>query len=132
MNDHASPEVAAAVTIGSVLTDLVDVAERIPVQPDRAEATARIVDRLAEELTEASAMIRRTAAPAAAFPTWREEANENATDAFASDERVIRARALLAEHHQPLVMTPGDLRQLLVRYHRRLGDLIEIIDGGQR
>jgi hypothetical protein len=50
--------VEAAETIGGVLTDLVEVAERFPVRPDQAEATARILDRLSEELAEAAAMLR--------------------------------------------------------------------------
>lgn len=38
-----------------------------------------------------------------------------------------RAYALLAEYHQPLLMTPGDLRTLLGRYQRRLHDLAEAV-----
>lgn len=37
----------------------------------------------------------------------------------------VRACALLAERHEPLTMTPGDLRTLLGRYQRRLHDLAE-------
>jgi hypothetical protein len=54
-------EVEAIETIGGVLTDLTEVAERLPVRPDRAEDTARILDRLSEELAEAARMIRVTA-----------------------------------------------------------------------
>jgi hypothetical protein len=32
---------------------------------------------------------------------------------------------LLAEHHQPITMTPGDLRHLLARYQRRLVELVD-------
>jgi hypothetical protein len=64
MNDHASPEVAAVETVGGVLTDLVEVAERLPVPPGQAGATARILDRLSEEIAEAAAMLRG-AAPSA-------------------------------------------------------------------
>jgi hypothetical protein len=39
----------------------------------------------------------------------------------------VRACALLAERHQPLTMTPGDLRTLLGRYQRRLHDLAEAV-----
>jgi hypothetical protein len=39
----------------------------------------------------------------------------------------VRACALLAERHEPLVMTPGDLRTLLGRYQRRLHDLAEAV-----
>jgi len=35
----------------------------------------------------------------------------------------VRAVALLAESHEPLVMSPGDVRTLLGRYQRRLHDL---------
>ncbi len=64
MNDHASPEVQAVVTVGGVLTDLVEVAERLPVPPDQAEPVARILDRLAREIAEAAAMLRGMTAPA--------------------------------------------------------------------
>jgi hypothetical protein len=50
--------VEATETIGGVLTDLVEVAERMPVRPDQAEGTARILERLSEELAEAAAMLR--------------------------------------------------------------------------
>jgi len=39
----------------------------------------------------------------------------------------VRACALLAERHEPLTMTPGDLRTLLGRYQRRLHDLAEAV-----
>lgn len=42
-----------------------------------------------------------------------------------SDPRVTAARELLSEQHQPLTMTPGDLRALLARYQRRLHELLE-------
>jgi hypothetical protein len=41
-----------------VLTDLVELAQRMPVPADQAEIAARILDRLAEEITEAAAMLR--------------------------------------------------------------------------
>jgi len=41
------------------------------------------------------------------------------------DPRVTAARELLGEQHEPLTMTPGDLRQLLARYQRRLRELLE-------
>jgi len=68
MSDHASPEVAAVATVGAVLTDLVEVAERLPVPADQAEATARILDRLAEEITEAAGMLRGATAPEIRLP----------------------------------------------------------------
>jgi hypothetical protein len=40
---------------------------------------------------------------------------------------VIRARVLIAEKRQPLLMTPGDLRSLLARYQQCVIDLIELI-----
>jgi uncharacterized protein YukE len=36
------------------------VAERLPVRPDQAEELARILDRLAKEISEAAAMLRQT------------------------------------------------------------------------
>jgi hypothetical protein len=40
----------------------------------------------------------------------------------------VRAHMLLAEGHQPLVMTPGDLRTLLARYQRRLQELADAVE----
>jgi hypothetical protein len=45
----------------------------------------------------------------------------------AGDPRVAAARELLAEHHQPLVMTPGDLRTLLARYQRAVAELLDVL-----
>jgi hypothetical protein len=39
----------------------------------------------------------------------------------------VRACALLAERHEPLTMSPGDVRALLGRYQRRLHDLAEAV-----
>jgi hypothetical protein len=60
-SDHRSddPEVEAVATVGGVLTDLVNIAERLPVAPGQAEALARILDRLSTEISEAAAMLRR-------------------------------------------------------------------------
>jgi hypothetical protein len=44
----------------------------------------------------------------------------------AGDPRIVRARELLAEDHQPMTMTPGDLRALLARYRRRVVELLEV------
>jgi hypothetical protein len=33
---------------------------------------------------------------------------------------------LLGERHQPLTMTPGDLRKLLARYRLRVRELLEV------
>jgi hypothetical protein len=51
-------QVRAVETVGGVLTDLVELAERLPVPPEQAEATARILDRLAEEIAEAAGLVR--------------------------------------------------------------------------
>jgi len=63
MSDHpirpaSNSEVEAVETIGGVLTDLIEVAELLPVPADQAERIARILDRLAEELGEAAAILR--------------------------------------------------------------------------
>lgn len=39
----------------------------------------------------------------------------------------LRALSLLSEPHQPLTMSPGDLRRLLARYQRGLSELSEAI-----
>jgi hypothetical protein len=38
---------------------------------------------------------------------------------------IERARLLLAERHEPLVMTPGDVRKLLARTQRCLAELAD-------
>ncbi len=72
-------EVEAVATVGGVLSDLVGIAERLPVRADQAEPMAKILDRLSAEISEAAALIRATsAAPeaqaallAGLFPPWR-------------------------------------------------------------
>jgi hypothetical protein len=39
-----------------------------------------------------------------------------------------RARDLLAERHEPLVMTPGDVRALLARTQRLLRELADAVE----
>jgi hypothetical protein len=105
----------AAETVGAVLADLAEVAGLLPVPSDRAEETARIMDRLAGEISQAAGMLR-----AAAVSLPRIDGNIPA----GSDERLTRARLLLAEKHEPLVMTPGDLRQLLARYRQQVAEMV--------
>ena len=47
---------------------------------------------------------------------------------MSEDPRIIRARRLVAEHHQPITMSSGDLRKLLARFQRRTAELLEVID----
>ena len=54
-----NPEVTAVQTLGGVLTDLVEIAEELPVPPGQIERIARILDRLSEEIAEAAAMLRQ-------------------------------------------------------------------------
>ena len=65
-----------------------------------------------------------------AFPSWRavpaDRPRVDGSVPAGSDERLIQARLLLAEQHQPLTMTPGDLRQLLARYRQRVRELLEV------
>lgn len=60
-NCELGSQVNAIETVRGVLTDLTELAERLPVPPDQAAATARILGRLAEEITEAAGMIQATA-----------------------------------------------------------------------
>jgi len=58
---------------------------------------------------------------------------DNATDhdegpGLPEDPRVTSARELMAEHHQPITMTPGDVRHLLARFQRRVHELLELLD----
>jgi hypothetical protein len=125
MTDHrarpaADVEAEAAATVGSVLTDLVEVAGRLPVPPGQAEPVAQILDRLAEEISEAAGMIRWIAGGQPV--TGRIDGSVPA----GGDERVIGARILLAEHRQPLTMTPADLRKLLARHQQCVRELLEV------
>jgi hypothetical protein len=61
-------QVRAVETVGGVLTDLVELAERLPVPPGQAEAAARILDRLAEEIAEAAGLVRSAAHDGPAGP----------------------------------------------------------------
>jgi hypothetical protein len=60
MTGAENPEVEAIETIGGVVTDLVEVAGRLPVPASQVERVASILDRLSKELTEAAGMLRRT------------------------------------------------------------------------
>jgi hypothetical protein len=176
MNDHPTPDGGAVETVGQALTDLAEVYERLPLlaDPARADAeqterSARQLDRLAEEISEAAAMVRGTfpgagiisaagdvrvaearrhlaafppdpdlpAMPPAALVGWAARMHTSAMllDAWihdreqAADPRIVRARSLAAEHHQPVLMTPGDVRHLLARYQRGVVELLAVIDG---
>jgi hypothetical protein len=68
MNDRAitpaaavpgsGPGVEVTSTLRAVITDLAELVGELPVPADQVEASARILDRLAEEITEAAAMLR--------------------------------------------------------------------------
>jgi hypothetical protein len=68
LSDLASPEVAAVQTVGAVLSDLVEVAERLPVPPAQTETVAHILDRLSKEISEAAALLRQGQSEAARRP----------------------------------------------------------------
>ena len=53
-----APEIDFIEAVGSVVADLIEVAGRLPVPAEQAERSAKILDRLAEELAEAAAMLR--------------------------------------------------------------------------
>jgi hypothetical protein len=46
------------------------------------------------------------------------------------DTRVAAARELLAEHHQPAAMPPGELRALVARHQKQLYGLLDAVSGG--
>ena len=58
----SNPAIEAVVTIGSAVTDLVEVAEMLPVPASDTERVARMLDRLSEELAEAAGMLRQAGA----------------------------------------------------------------------
>jgi hypothetical protein len=48
---------------------------------------------------------------------------------LSTDTRVLAARELLAEHHQPAAIPPDDLSALLARYQKRLHGLLSAVSG---
>jgi hypothetical protein len=58
----SNPEVEAIEIVGETTRELVAAAEQLPAQPERAEALARVFDRLSEDLAEAAKLIRQAAA----------------------------------------------------------------------
>ena len=63
MTDQASSVVEAIKAVGGVITELVQIAERLPVRPGEADPAARILDRLAEQISEAAQLLRSAADP---------------------------------------------------------------------
>ena len=45
-----------------------------------------------------------------------------------AEAAAARAHDLLAESHEPLVVTPGDVRALLARTQRRLAELADAVE----
>jgi hypothetical protein len=43
------------------------------------------------------------------------------------DPRITSARRLLAEHHQPITMTPGELWTLLAWFQRRTAEVLAVL-----
>ena len=58
----------ATETLRGVMTDLLELVNVMPVPAGQAEASARILDRLAEEITEAAAMLRAAQSESGDFP----------------------------------------------------------------
>src|SRR5216683_4550493 len=63
-------------TVSAALTDLIELVQSLPVPADQAERTAKILDRLGEELAGAAAMVRALPgqpreAPATRSRPWR-------------------------------------------------------------
>ncbi len=63
MTDQASSVVEAIKAVGGVITELVQIAERLPLRPGEADPAARILDRLAEQISEAAQLLRSAADP---------------------------------------------------------------------
>ena len=63
MTDHAGSVVEAIAAVGGVISDLVQIAERLPVQPGEAEPVARTLDRLAGEISGAAKLLRSAREP---------------------------------------------------------------------
>ena len=70
MTDHPTPpslEIDATEMIAETLQELVTLAESLPVAAKDAERTAKVLDRLSEDLAESATLIRRAAARATRF-----------------------------------------------------------------
>jgi hypothetical protein len=112
MTESTTP---AAATIGGVLTDLAEIAGQLPVPPAETEHVARILDRLAEEIAEAAAMLRGKQPPA-------------------EDQRVTMAREFLdcivefKVASRPLSVLQREDAEL----RRMVGQLLDVIDGRPR
>lgn len=57
-DSKANAELCVIETVGGVITDLVKMAERLPVHGDQAEIAANILDRLSKEIAEAATLLR--------------------------------------------------------------------------
>jgi hypothetical protein len=77
--------------------------------PDKCEDHGRDLDLIGEYRRTARQVMR-----AAPYP-------------LSSDPRVMAARDLLAEQHQPAAMPPGELRSLLARCQRRLRGMLDAV-----
>jgi hypothetical protein len=69
MHDPASPQpspsnpaIEAIEIVGEATCELVAAAGELPAKPDRAEALARVFERISEDLGEAASLIRQAAA----------------------------------------------------------------------
>ncbi len=60
--------------------------------------------------------------------TIRMERTASTSDPTRIAVAAARAHELLAESHEPLVMTPGDVRALLARTQRRLRELADAVE----
>lgn len=58
----SNPAIDAVEMVGETLKELTTVAETLPVAVVDAEKTAKILDRLSEDLAEAATLVRRAAA----------------------------------------------------------------------
>jgi hypothetical protein len=70
MTDHPTPpslEIDATEMIAETLQELVTLTETLPVATKDAERTAKVLDRLSEDLAESATLIRRAAARATRF-----------------------------------------------------------------
>ncbi|HEY7144651.1 MAG TPA: hypothetical protein VH637_10410 [Streptosporangiaceae bacterium] len=112
--DDPSPQVQATQSLGSILRDLVMLAERIPAVPGHScEKNAQLLDHLASELRDCAGLLRRRAP---------EIVRMNA------DPRTAKARKLLAENHHVVIMPPSDVQALLARYQQRTAELLAVIE----
>ena len=122
-----TPEVQAVETIGGVISDLVALAERLPVASGQAEPVARSLDSLAAEISEAARMFRATRQPPglAAAPDGDGRSTSRGRDPLHRLEFAERAAAARRPAHMLGRITCANERTPLLNRYRNSRPLVQ-------